>query len=200
MCRWKGFTAEIDSPLPATILLEDCPDVLLQYIKNPKTDLTPELVALADTHFPTRSKADLETLPAAEFADDSLLRNTPHRLARTARDGDAPAAWATDPAAVPHPPAPTTTAHAAMKFGRRPSTAGDASGVWGFRDGPPRTEWRALPAPPIYCKFLPGLRFPEPPRDVPKRPHAHLSIRVEVLRSDEASAVDPGDGAALRSP
>ena len=41
-----------------------------------KTDLTPELEALADQHFPTRSKVDLHNLSHAAFTDDSLLHNT----------------------------------------------------------------------------------------------------------------------------
>ena len=76
MCRWRGFTAEIDSPLPQDIILEDCPDILLKYINDSRTKLTPELEALADEYFPTRSKEDLQALPDAGRQDQALLRNT----------------------------------------------------------------------------------------------------------------------------
>ena len=93
MCRWKGFTAKIDSPLDEEVILEDCPQVLLDYINNAKTNLTPELTRLADEHFPTHTKSDLEGLPAITFARDFLFRNTPHRLTRTRHDADVPLEW-----------------------------------------------------------------------------------------------------------
>ena len=67
--------------------------MLLEYINAKNTDMDPDLKRFADQHFPPRSKADLQSLPAAAFVDDQLLRNTPHRLARTARDKDAPTSW-----------------------------------------------------------------------------------------------------------
>ena len=97
MCRWRGFTAEVDSPLEQTIVLEDCPAVLLAYIAHAKTVMTAELLALADEHFPTRTKADLTSLQASGLEDDPLLRNTPHRLERTRLDATAPDTWTEPP-------------------------------------------------------------------------------------------------------
>ena len=89
MCRWRGFTAEIDSPLEESIILEDCPQVLLNYITNVNTDMSPELTALADKFFPTRTKQDLQELQP-DTTLDTLLRNTPHRLNL---DDQAPEMW-----------------------------------------------------------------------------------------------------------
>ena len=92
MCRWRGFTAEIDSPLEEGIILEDCPQVLLNYITNNNTDMTPELTAFADKFFPTRTKQDLQELQP-DTTLDTLLRNTPHRLKRSRLDDQAPELW-----------------------------------------------------------------------------------------------------------
>ena len=44
MCRWRDFTAEIDSPLEESIILEDCPQVLLDYKTNKGATLTLSLI------------------------------------------------------------------------------------------------------------------------------------------------------------
>ena len=53
MCRWKGVTAEMDSLQSATILLEDCPSKVLEYLKKQVPYKDDDLKKLAKTHFPT---------------------------------------------------------------------------------------------------------------------------------------------------
>ena len=38
MCRWKGFTSELDSLQRASILAEDCPDKVIEYFKKAPPD------------------------------------------------------------------------------------------------------------------------------------------------------------------
>ena len=74
MCRWKGFTKEIDSLQAAEVLLEDCPAKVLDYLKKQSPLNDKHLKKLADKHFPTMSiSCLLDTSPSPRDRQKSRM-------------------------------------------------------------------------------------------------------------------------------
>ena len=60
MCRWHGgFTTAMDSFQSCTILMENCPERVLDYIKEQLPELNAPLKALQERYFPTMTMQDV---------------------------------------------------------------------------------------------------------------------------------------------
>ena len=57
-CRWRGFTAELDSAQRASILAEDCPDVVRDYYKHRGTRRDRALEQFMHDTFPSMEHED----------------------------------------------------------------------------------------------------------------------------------------------